>query len=58
VQEMFITTPPAGQDSVASRKLYLLTENRMLLEGIDTGDARLTFSPIYPSSPAQTKSLS
>jgi tetratricopeptide (TPR) repeat protein len=56
VQEMFITAPSTGQDSVASRKLYLLTENRMLLEGIDTGDARLTFSPIYPPSPAQTKS--
>jgi tetratricopeptide (TPR) repeat protein len=59
VQEMFVTpsTSPASQDSSASRKLYLLTENRMLLEGIDSGDSRLTFSPIYPPSPAQTKSL-
>jgi tetratricopeptide (TPR) repeat protein len=57
VQEMFITTPSTSQDPSASRKLYLLTENRMLLEGMDSGDSRLTFSSIYPPSPAQTKSL-
>jgi hypothetical protein len=55
IQEMFISTPAADDgDAQGSLNLYLLTAQRLLLEGNDANDARVTFAPIAVPPTAQT----
>lgn len=53
IQEMFVTTGTGDQGAAGSRILYLLTDRRVLLQGTDTGDARVTFAPVNMPSPVQ-----
>jgi hypothetical protein len=53
IQEMFITVPAEGSDSPDRRSLYLLTDQRVLLHGSDTGEARVNFAPVAVASPEQ-----
>lgn len=60
-----ISTPPQGMiaqefsitknEALDSRSLYLLTDQRVLLKGIDAGDARVTFGPVAIAATQQTK---
>jgi hypothetical protein len=54
IQEMFVTIPEDQNDSTSNRSLYLLTAQRVLLKGTDSGDARVTFSQVAVESPDQT----
>ncbi len=47
IQEMFVTTDsPPGQETSNSRTIYLLTDRRALLMGVDTGGAQLTLTHV------------
>jgi hypothetical protein len=47
IEEMFVTEGSAeGEDVSDSRIIYLLTDQRELLQGTDTGGKRMTFTPI------------
>jgi hypothetical protein len=54
IQEMFITADSAGEGAPGSRTIYLLTDQRLLLQGADTGNSQMTFMPVNIPSPAQT----
>jgi hypothetical protein len=53
IQEMLITVPAEDADAPDRRSLYLLTDQRVLLQGSDTGEARVTFAPVAVASPDQ-----
>jgi LysM repeat protein len=53
IQEIFITVPAEAPGSSDRRILYLLTDQRVLLRGLDTGEARVTFEPVAVVSPEQ-----
>jgi hypothetical protein len=53
VQEMFVTLPAQDIDAPGRRSLYLLTDQRVLLKGSDTGEARVTFAPVAVASTNQ-----
>ncbi|MEJ2555851.1 MAG: hypothetical protein P8186_06440, partial [Anaerolineae bacterium] len=54
IQEMFVTAQSAGENTPGSRDIYLLTEQRVLLHGTDSGNAQVMFTPINLPSPTQT----
>lgn len=54
LQEMFVTADSADKDTPGRRTIYLLTNQRVLLQGIDTGEARLIVGSIDISTPTQT----
>jgi hypothetical protein len=54
IQEIFVIAPVDSQDASGGRVLYLLTNQRVLLQGTDVGDARVIFAPVNISSPVQT----
>jgi tetratricopeptide (TPR) repeat protein len=54
IQEMFVTAELEGEDAPDSRNVYLLTDQRVLLQGTDTGDPRLTLAAINVPTPTQT----
>ncbi len=54
IQEMFVVAgPPAGDGLPGDRILYLLTNQRALLQGTDTGDPRMVLVPMYTPTPPQ-----
>jgi hypothetical protein len=54
IQEMFVTAESAGESAPGSRTIYLLTDKRVLLQGADTGNSQMAFTPVNIPSPAQT----
>ncbi len=54
IQEMFVTAESAGENTPGSRNIYLLTEQRVLLHGTDSGNSQVTFTPVNMPSPTQT----
>ena len=53
IQEISVTTPTEDTDTSSIRSIYLLTDQRMLLHGSDTGEARVTFGPVTIVTPDQ-----
>ncbi len=53
IQELFVTVPDEDVNASSSRSLYLLTDQRVLLKGSDTGEARVTFAPVAVTTPDQ-----
>lgn len=54
IQEIFVTASTQNQDT-PGRTLYLLTEQRTLLRGVDNNDARVAFSPVTIPTPEQAE---
>jgi len=54
VQEMFVTAEATGKDTASSRTIHLLTDQRVLLQGTDTGETRVAIAPINVPNPTQT----
>jgi hypothetical protein len=55
IQEMFVTAEDLeGDDASVDRTVYLLTDQRVLLRGTDTGSARMALSRIDIPAPTQT----
>ena len=48
-----MTLPAQDIDAPGRRSLYLLTDQRVLLKGSDTGEARVTFAPVAVASTNQ-----
>jgi tetratricopeptide (TPR) repeat protein len=58
IQEMFVTAEDLnGDDASGDRTVYLLTDQRVLLQGTDSGGARMALSPIYIPVHLQTPAL-
>jgi tetratricopeptide (TPR) repeat protein len=53
IQEMFVTTSTKDEDPSGSRVLYLLTQQRVLLQGTDADDTRVAFTPVSMPTPVQ-----
>lgn len=53
IQEMFVTIPDEDVNASSSRSLFLLTDQRVLLKGSDTGESRVTFAPVAIATPDQ-----
>jgi tetratricopeptide (TPR) repeat protein len=53
IQEIFVTIPTEDGDASGSRSIYLLTDQRMLFHGSDSGEARVTFEPVAVVTPDQ-----
>jgi tetratricopeptide (TPR) repeat protein len=48
IREMFVTAGGLeGDEASGDRTVYLLTDQRILLQGTDTGSARMALGPIY-----------
>jgi hypothetical protein len=55
IQEMFVTAEGLeGGEASGDRTVYLLTDQRVLLQGTDAGSARMALSPIYIPAHLQT----
>jgi len=54
IREMFVTAESETEDAPGSRTVYLLTDQRVLLQGTDAGSARMALSPIYIPAHLQT----
>jgi tetratricopeptide (TPR) repeat protein len=53
IREMFVTAESETKDAPGSRTVYLLTDQQVL-QGTDTGSARMALSPIYIPAHLQT----
>jgi hypothetical protein len=52
---MFVTAEGLeGGEASGDRTVYLLTDQRVLLQGTDAGSARMALSPIYIPAHLQT----
>ncbi|NIO68851.1 MAG: hypothetical protein GTN71_07375, partial [Anaerolineae bacterium] len=55
IQEVFVTAEDLeGDDASGDRTVYLLTDQRVLLQGTDDGKAPMALSPIYIPAHLQT----
>lgn len=55
IQEMFVTAEDLeGDEASGDRTVYLLTDQRVLLQGTDDGSARMALSPTYIPAHLQT----
>jgi hypothetical protein len=56
IQEIFVTVEDLeGDDASGDRTVYLLTDQRVLLQGTDAGSARMALTPVYIPAHLQTQ---